>query len=170
MFAPVNGRGANVRPVAIRLAVSMCATMLAAAASLPTPASGAPGLAVARAAKKVQLQENAQLKFIREDGSALVEHGQAAGTYNAPVSAIMTIHSTSVTSVVTLFPKGGSITGTAQANYIVKGSIGYFGGTFTITHGTGTYRHASGKALGISGTINRETFAMTVKAHGEISL
>lgn len=118
----------------------------------------------------MQLSENAQLKFTREDGSALVEYGRAAGTYDAPVSADLTIHPTSVTATVTIYPKGGSITGTAQANYIVKGSIGYFGGSFTITHGTGSYRHVSGKALGISGTINRETFAMTVKAHGEINL
>jgi hypothetical protein len=142
----------------------------AAATGLGATASGAPGHAIAREAKKMQLSENAQLKFTREDGSALVEYGHATGTYDAPVSAVLTIHPSSVTATVTIFPKGGSITGTAQANYIVKGSIGYFGGTFTIAHGTGTYRHVSGKALGISGTINRESFAMTVKAHGEISL
>jgi hypothetical protein len=39
-----------------------------------------------------------------------------------------------------------------------------------IVRGTGAYRHASGKALGISGTINRYSFALTVKAHGELSL
>ncbi len=152
-------------------AVAMCATALAALiVSLPVPASGATGNAIAREAKKMQLNESAQLKFTREDGSALVEYGQAAGTYNAPVNTILTIHPNSVTATVTIFPKGGSITGTAQANYIVKGSTGYFGGTFTITHGTGTYRHVSGRGLGISGTINRESFAMTVKAHGEINL
>jgi hypothetical protein len=161
----------SVGTVPARAAAVMCATALVAGAiGLPVPASGAPGQAIAREAKKVQLSENAQLKFTREDGSALVEYGHAIGTYNAPVSTILTIHSTSVTATVTIFPKGGSITGTAQANYIVKGSVGYFGGNFTITHGTGTYRHVSGRALGISGTINRETFAMTVKAHGEISL
>lgn len=152
-------------------AFALCVTVVAALiASLPVSATGATNHAIAREAKKVQLSESAQLKFTREDGSALVEYGQATGTYNAPVNTILTIHPTSVTATVTLFPKGGSITGTAQANYIVKGSTGYFGGTFTISHGTGSYRHASGKALGISGTINRETFAMTVKAHGEINL
>jgi hypothetical protein len=151
--------------------MAACATALAfVAAALPAAASNAVAHVIAREAKKMQLSENAQLKFTREDGSALVEYGQAAGTYNAPVSTILTIHPTSVTATVTIFPRGGSITGTAQAKYIVKGSIGYFGGSFTIVHGTGTYRHVSGKALGISGTINRETFAMTVKAHGEINL
>lgn len=115
------------------------------------------------------LVENSQLKYVGEEGSTLDEHGSATGTYNAPVIAKLTIHPTYVTAVVTVFPKGGSITGTAQANYIVQSSTGYFGGTFTVTHGTGTFRHVSGKALGISGTINRYTFAATVKAHGEVS-
>jgi hypothetical protein len=154
-----------------RLTVSICATVLAATAvGLPAHASGTLDHVMARQARKMYLSENAQLRFTHEDGSALVEHGSATGTYNAPVTAILTIHPTSVTAIVTLFPKGGSLTGTAQANYIVKGSIGYFGGTLRITGGTGTYRHASGKALGISGTINRENFNMTVKAHGEINL
>jgi hypothetical protein len=156
---------------ALPLVVAMSAAALVlAAGGIAAPASGAPGREIAREAKKMLLSENAQLKFIREEGTALVEHGQATGTYNAPVSTTLTIHPTSVTATVTIFPKGGSITGAARANYIVKGSIGYFGGTFTIIHGTGTYKSVSGKALGISGTINRETFAMTVKAHGEISL
>jgi hypothetical protein len=160
----------GLRPLGTGLATLTCALALAVAlACLYAPTSRASDHAIAREAKKIQLSESAQLKFTREDGSALVEYGQAAGTYNAPVSANLTIHPTSVTATVTIYPKGGSITGTAQANYIVKGSVGYFGGNFTITHGTGTYRRVSGKALGISGTINRETFAMTVKAHGEIS-
>lgn len=157
------------QPTSIRLVLSVCMMALAiATAGMPAPASGTLGHAMARQAKKTYLNESAQLKFIREDGPALVEYGKATGTYDAPVEAILTIHSTSVTATVTIFPKGGSITGTAQAKYIVKGTIGYFGGNFAITRGTGTYRHVSGSALGISGTVNRETFAMTVKAHGEI--
>jgi hypothetical protein len=74
-----------------------------------------------------------------------------------------------VAALITVYPRGESITGTAQANYIVQKSIGYFGVTCTVTRGTGTYRRASGKALGFSGTNNRETFATTVKAHGEVS-
>jgi hypothetical protein len=121
-------------------------------------------------AKIVNLNENVNLKLLGEEGSALVEHGKAAGTYNAPVTATFTIHPKAVTATVTVYPHGGSITGVAQANYIVQNSTGYFGGTLTITRGTGSFRHASGKALGISGTINRYTFAITVKAHGEVIL
>jgi hypothetical protein len=151
--------------------IPSCAAMLIASAlGLSAQALGMADRAVAREAKTTYLVESSQLKFTGEEGSSLDEHGTATGTYDAPVSAKLTIHPTYVTAIVTIFPRGGSITGTAEANYIVQKSTGYFGGTLTVTNGTGTFRHASGKSLGISGTINRYTFAATVKAHGEISL
>jgi hypothetical protein len=161
----------NLGSVTVRLTISICAMALAAVAvGLTAQASGTTGHPMAKDARKVYLVETAQLKLAREDGAALVEHGHATGTYNAPVTAILTIHPTYVTAVVTIFPRGGSITGTAQANYVVKNSTGYYGGSFAITRGTGAFRHVSGKALGISGTINRYTFDMTVKAHGPVNL
>ncbi len=114
------------------------------------------------------LVENAQLRLTHnnEYESTLGERGQAAGTFNAPVTAALTLSPGHVTATFTIYPHGGSISGIAQAKYIVKGSTGYFGGTLTITHGTGTYKHASGKNLGFSGTINRQHFNMSIKAHG----
>jgi hypothetical protein len=152
------------------LTIAICGLALVADGGLTASASSAQQGPIAKQAKTVDLVESARLAFIREEGVALVEHGQAVGTYNAPVTATFTIHPNSVTATVTVFPHGGSITGVAQANYIVQNSIGYFGGAFTVTHGTGSFKHATGKALGISGTINRYTFATTVKAHGEVSL
>ena len=161
----------NLGSVTVRLTISICAMALAAAAVGPTAqASGAAARVMAKEARTVHLVETAQLKLAREDGAALVEHGHATGTYNAPVTAILTIHPTYVTAVVTIFPRGGSITGTAKANYVVKSSTGYYGGSFAITRGTGTFRHVSGKALVISGAIDRYTFDMTVKAHGPVNL
>jgi hypothetical protein len=161
----------SLGPMPVRQTIAICSLGLAAATvGLTAQASGTMNGPAAKEARRVYLVENASLKFVTEQGPALAERGHATGTYNTAVTAILTIHPTSVTAVVTIFPKGGSITGTAQANYIVKGSTGYFGGTLTITRGTGTYRHASGKALGFSGTVNRYSFAMTVKAHGEVSL
>ena len=158
-------------PVAGALTISVCTLALAAGAvGLTARASRATARVPARAARKVSLVETAQLRLAHENGSALLEHGHATGTYDAPVAATLTIHPTYVTALVTIFPRGGSVTGSARANYVVRNSTGYYGGSFTIIHGTGTFRHASGKALGISGTIDRYTFAMTVKAHGQIHL
>jgi hypothetical protein len=145
------------------------AGLIAAVIGVSTQASGSAVGPIAREAKKIELVENARLELASEEGSSLTEKGRATGTYNAPLTATLTIHPKYVAALVTIYPHGGSITGTARANYVVQKSTGYFGGTFTITHGTGTYRHASGKALGISGTIDRYTFAATVKAHGQVS-
>ncbi len=156
------------------LLVFACTTgFTAATVGLAGQASGTIVEPVARAARRVSLVENAHLKLVSEHGATLTERGRATGTYNAPVTTILTIHPKSVTAVVTIYPSGGSITGVANANYVVKGSKGYFGGTFTLRHGTGKFRHISeinGKPLGISGIIDHYSFAMEVKAHGEANL
>jgi hypothetical protein len=153
------------------LAISGCALALAVSAvGLEAMALGATVQRTAREARTINLVESARLNLTGEEGAELTEHGHATGTYDAPIAANFTIHPKSVTVIVTVYPHGGSITGTAQASYVVQKSTGYFGGTFTVTHGTGAFRHAAGKNLGFSGTINRYTFATTVKAHGEVSL
>jgi hypothetical protein len=82
------------------------------------------------------------------------------------VTAALTLIPSHVTAAFTIYPHDGSIGGTAHTNYIVKNSTGYFGGTLTITRGTGAYRHASGKNVGFSGTIDRQSFSMSIKVHG----
>jgi hypothetical protein len=160
-----------VGTIPVVLTISACALALLAGAAGPmTHALAAAAGPVGVQAKTVDLVENANLKLISEEGAALVERGHASGTYDAPVTATFTIHPKTVTATVTVYPHGGSITGVAQTNYVVQNSTGYFGGTFTITRGTGSFKGASGKSLGISGTINRYSFAITVKAHGEVSL
>jgi hypothetical protein len=154
--------------------LAACGLVLAATAiGITAQASGGTGKPTAREARRLSLVETAHLKLSGEHGSALTERGRATGTYNAPVTVTLTIHPKSVTAVVTISPTGGSIRGTANANYVVKGAYGYFGGTFTLRGGTGKYSHISevnGKPLGISGVINRVSFAMEVKALGEANL
>ncbi len=145
------------------------ATQITLMIAAPAIAVSAPAGASAQA-KTTFLTENGRLEFIREIGSALYERGNATGTYNVPMTTLLTRHPNYVTAIVTIYPHGGSITGSSKANYIVRNETGYFGGTLTIIRGTGTYKHVSGKALGISGTINRNTYNMTVKAHGDIKL
>jgi hypothetical protein len=156
-----------------RWRASVGITLLALATGLASAQATAAARPRASESRRVNLVESARLTLTDEKGSTLVEHGRATGTYDAPVTAAFTIHPKSVTAVVTIFPKGGSIGGTARANYVVKNSLGYFGGTFSLTRGTGKYRNLSevnGKALGISGIINRYSFEIQVKAHGEVSL
>lgn len=123
----------------------------------------------ALASKRTRLIENAQLHLTGEGESTLNERGRASGTFDAPVTAHLNLSVGHVTAVFTLLLKGGSVTGKAEARYVVKGSIAYYGGTLNVVHGTGVYRHASGSNIGISGTINHLNFNLTVKANGWIT-
>jgi hypothetical protein len=156
-----------------RVKVASSATVLAIAvvgvAGLASGASGSGG-APARQASRVRLVENAQLHLASEGEATLNERGQATGTFNAPVTSQLNLSPGHVTAIFTVYPKGGSISGKAQARFVVKNSVGYYGGTLTIVHGTGVYRHASGSSIGISGTINRLTFGLTIKVNGWMSL
>jgi hypothetical protein len=167
----------SVGSMAARLLISTCAAALVAAViGATTQASGTTGGPLAKEAKRVALVEVAHLKFTGENGATLIEHGQASGTYVAPVVADFTLHQEAhkeyVTAVVTIYPQGGSIAGTARAEYRTVGSLYYFGGVFTLSHGTGKYAHISevgGKALGFSGIFNHRTLdAQEIKTKGEI--
>jgi hypothetical protein len=156
-------------PATMALAVSMAAFVVGfdggAALALAND-----GRATARQASRVYLTENAQLRLTNEGEATLNERGEAKGTFNAPVTSQLNLSPSHVTAVFTVYPKGGSISGKAQARFVVRNSIGYYGGTLTIIRGTGSYRRASGSSLGISGTINRLSFALTIKVNGWMSL
>jgi hypothetical protein len=124
---------------------------------------------VAHAARTVYLREYGSLRLTKEGSETLYERGQATGTFRGMVVARLSLHAKSVDATFTIYPKGGAVTGQAHAAFIISGSTGYYGGSLKITKASGVYRHAKGTKVGVSGTINRQTFALTVKANGWIS-
>jgi hypothetical protein len=148
------------------LALVCTAGLLAAAIGASAQAAGT----VAQhgnAARTVSLTEVAHLEPSKHEipGSEISESGQATGTYKAAVIAGLTIHAHSVTAVVTILLKGGSITARANASFKFTGEVGRFRGTLTVSHATGTYRHASGH-LGFEGGINRNSLKMWAVTSG----
>ena len=158
------------RPIPGRMSIPVCGLLVAVAAIAPgAPASGA-ARPVAGTARIVHLQEHGRLKFTSEHGATLIERGTAYGTYTAPMIVDLTIHSKSVSATVTIYPHGGTITGSANASYRIVKNLGYFGGTLNLGRGTGKYSHIAEvghKPLGVSGVINRENFEVEVKAAGD---
>lgn len=142
----------------------------AQASAPPTPTAGrVDGAPVAIAAREVNLQESGRLHSVGEPGTTIFEQGRAVGTFNCSIVVHLTIVSANrVTATFTVKPKGGSVTGKGSARFAQQGADGYFGGAIAIAHGTGAYAHASGTDIGISGVIDRETFALSVHVHGKI--
>ena len=140
---------------------------------LPATAIGALilGPGTASAAREVDLQETGYLHAVGEPGDMIVEQGHAAGTYDCAISIKLVIGAADhVTATFTVKPKSGSVTGRGLARFVQQGADGYFGGTISITGGTGSFSHAAGADIGISGVVNRETFALTVHVHGKIDV
>lgn len=130
-----------------------------------------PAAAQVQATRSVSLQETGYLHAVGEPGSVVNEHGHAIGTYACSIVVQLTIQSANhVTATFTVKPRGGSVTGTGTARFEQKGVNGYFGGTMAIKGGSGSFAHASGANIGISGVINRETLALTVHVHGQIEV
>ncbi|HEX3391623.1 MAG TPA: hypothetical protein VHS55_03590 [Solirubrobacteraceae bacterium] len=159
------------KPIPARRTIPACGLVVTVAAvALGASAPGSAGRPVARTARIIRIQEHGRLKFTSERGATLIERGTAYGTYTATMIVDLTIHPKSVTATVTIYPHGGTITGSANASYRIVKNLGYFGGTLNLGHGTGKYSHIAEvghKPLGISGVINRENFEVEVKANGE---
>ena len=126
------------------------------------------GSETAAAAREVDLQETGHLHAVGEPGDTIDEQGHASGTYSCSISVRLTIVAANrVSAAFTVEPTGGSITGTGSARFEQQGVYGYFGGTIAIARGTGSFAHASGANIGVSGVIDRETLALTVHVNGK---
>ncbi|MHB1569510.1 MAG: hypothetical protein ACYC0H_09935 [Solirubrobacteraceae bacterium] len=145
----------------LRTAALTCSTGLVAAACVATGAS---------AAKSQNVDDAAHLHLIASHGgNALIETGKATGTLPGTVTVSLTIHTRTANSSFTIAVKGGGSISGKGAGVLKTGKGGYasFGGSITVTGGTGKYAHASGKG-GLYGTIYRLNDSMTVKVTGAL--
>ena len=142
-----------------RLAALAAATATIAAAAAPAPA----------AAKTINVTEDASLHLTRRNGSTLYERGTARGTISGPVTAVFNVGITRVTGKVTVFSGRNALTFTLSGTPTgQRGPRATFKGTMRVVGGTRRYRNASGTAT-FTGTVNRRTWAATVRASGRLS-
>lgn len=158
-------RSARTRISTAALALGAAAT--AAAFGTPGAGAAAPHATVART---LSLNDSAHLRLENKHGLVLKEGGTAKGTLGGPLYLQLDVNSTrSVTAEVQVYPKGGSIGGSAKASYHVAGATASFSGTMTVNKGSGTYSKAKASALSFSGTIQRSNDAVTVHVSGPMS-
>jgi len=74
-----------------------------------------------------------------------------------------------VTAQFTIYARGGgSVSGHGSGALHSTSLYSTFGGTLSVTSGTGRFRHAHGTG-GLYGAIDRKTDALTVQAIGKLS-
>ncbi len=141
------------------------------AAVVPTGAASGSGGPVARAAKTQSFDINSTLHLVGRAGHVFNEQG----SFNGSQSGTIAIRFTSITSgsgeaTFVAYPHGGSVSGHTVTRGQVVGAHVYFSGSMTITGGSGSWAHASGRGLGFSGVIDRQNFHATTHMTGTIDL
>jgi hypothetical protein len=124
----------------------------------------------ARTAGTFELNENANLHLTSKHGFTLNEQGRATGNVKGTIYVHLTIVSSSrVTAEMNIYPSNGSITAKGSAAYHRGHSSASFSGSLSVVRGSGTYGHAHGSGLKLTGTIRRSDDAVTVHVSGRAS-
>lgn len=158
----------DVRGLWLRLGLAACLSVVAA--SLAVPLAAAMASSHARTASTLSLSETGHLHLTSHHSFTLNEQGSASGTISGTIYIHLNVVSTNrVTAEVSIYPRGGSLTGYASASYRPSGGVAYFNGTMSVTRGTGRYRGARGSGLSFTGTVQRSNDAVTVHMSGRMS-
>ncbi len=161
--APDAWTGARRIAAAALLGVGACAALVGADA-----ASVAHGAPTARAARTLNVKDEGHLHLVRESGSLLVEEGSVSGTLPGSVKVRFNVGAT-ITAQFTIYARGGgSVSGHGSGALHSTSAYSTFGGSLSVTSGTGRFAHAHGNG-GLYGAINRHTYALTVQTIGKLS-
>ena len=159
----LDGVGKHIRSSGWSSALCVAALV---AVGLPVEAAAHTG-ARARAAHTISGDDNATLHYIPPArGSTLLEEGQATGALPGHVRADLRIEAI-FTGNFTISTHHGTISGHGTAKPHGSGALESFGGTFTITSGTGRYAHAHGHG-GLYGTFRRSNYETYLQLRGTI--
>lgn len=121
----------------------------------------------AHAARTIDGTDTAHLRLMRQYESLLFEEGATYGALPGRMKARLTVGSV-FKGACTIYTSRGSITGRGVAKPHGAGRYQSFRGTFTVTGGTGRYRHVHGRTQ-LYGTFDRRTFAVVVQTVGRLS-
>jgi len=146
----------------------LAVTSVALLAILATAASAGARDPAAHAARTLNITDTARAHYVKEVGSQLLDEGSATGGLPGKVSVRFNVGATSVSASFTIYAHGGTINGHGSGALHGVGVSVSFGGTMTVTGGTGRYSHAHGHG-GFYGVINRGNYAATVQTTGTLT-
>ncbi len=133
----------------------------------PTGAYSGKHLTLARASRTLNATDAAHLHLVKSPGSLILEEGPASGALSGTVKARCNVGPT-ITANFTIYTHSGSISGHGSGKLNTSGAEPSFGGSMTVTSGTGRYAHAHGHG-GFYGVLNRKTEALTIQTTGTLS-
>lgn len=150
-----------------RLWMVCLAALVASVCAVPAGAGAEP---TAVAAGTMAFNINSNLRLVGRPGHVLNEQGTFSGSQSGTIAIRFTsVTSTSGEATFTAYPKGGGwVSGRTTTKGRVVGAKVYFGGSMTITGGSGRWAHASGRGLGFSGVVDRRSFHATTHMQGSI--
>jgi hypothetical protein len=125
--------------------------------------------ATARTAHLLSVRDEGRLHMVSSSGSNLVEEGPVTGTIPGKVRVNFNIGPTVYAAFTIYVQGGGSISGKGSGSLHSTSAYSTFGGSLSVTRGTGRYAHAHGSG-GLYGAINRRssTYPMTVQTTGTL--
>src|ERR1700677_4876477 len=129
--------GGRVRTRNLLVAGMLSVGVLTGVAGLGVGTSSAAGT-TATAARTIRLNETGHLRRTGSSGLKLNEQVSATGTITGTIYIHLDVVSPKrVTAEVSIYPSGGSLTGSGSASYEVDGGKGNLSGTLSIDRGGG---------------------------------
>jgi hypothetical protein len=156
-------RGAARTVAVVVLGATACAALVGVAAGATA------GARPARAARVMEVKDEGHLHLAsKPSGSLIDEEGSVTGTLPGTVKVRFNVGAT-VSAQFTIYARGGgSISGHGSGALHSTGAYSTFGGSLSVTSGTGRFAGARGGG-GLYGAINRKTYALTVQTLGKLS-
>ena len=163
-------RGADARALAARPMLGFALLVTLMATTLITSSALGQSRPQARITGALRVDDTANLHYVKESDAQLIDEGAASGTVHGTVRVGFNVGAT-VAASFAIYTHDGAIighgTGTLHKSSNVSDVYLSFGGTLTVTHGTGRYAHAHGQG-GFYGTIDRKNYAVMIQTTGTL--